>query len=116
MIVEDIVYGAYGAAMFFVMVYYTVRILENFRKHPELSMANFFNLKRTATVFKTLSIVTAVLSIGYTFDMLGVFFGIFPMDYISVFVNFMMFIVMVYFFRSIFIITCKVSEQENTDD
>lgn len=114
MIVEDMVYGAYGAIMFFIMTYYTVRTLENFLDHPKVAMANFFNRDETADAFKLISIITAVLSIGYTFDMVGVFFGIRSMDYISVFVNFMIFIVMAYFFRMIFIITSKVSSQDES--
>ena len=112
MIGETFLYGVYGVVMFFFIAYYNIRILENFESHPEIAMSNFFNKEKSSKAFKLVSISAALLSIGYTFNMIGTLFGFIGSNYIPVFVNFMIFIVMVYFFRSVFFITCKVSKEE----
>ncbi len=110
MMFDIIIYGIYGSLMFFMISYYTIKILSNLEKHPEISLTNFFTRKETPKAFKILSISASVLTIGYTFNMIGSLFGFYVSNYIVVFVNFMIFMVLLYFFREVYLITSKVKE------
>ncbi len=110
MMLDVIIYGVYGSLMFFMASFYTIKILSNLEDHPEISLTNFFTRKETPKVFKILSISASVLTIGYTFNMIGSLFGFYVSNYIVVFVNFMIFVVLLYFFKEVYHITSRVTE------
>ncbi len=112
MMLEIFIYGLYGSIMFFIITLFTIRILENMEENPKVALMNFFNKNETPKYFRVLSISASVLSIGYAFNMIGNLFGIQASNYITVFVNFMIFIVMAYFFVGIYKITSPVSKED----
>lgn len=115
MMIDKFIFGVYGVIMFFIITFYNIRILENFEAHPKIALSNFFTRENTPTVFKILSISASILSIGYTFNMIGTLFGVFGVGYVTVFVNFMISLVLVYFYRQVFLITCKISDLERKE-
>lgn len=101
------IHGITSLPLLIAAFYYAVRILQNFRQHPEISMSMFFLNDRAVHAFYVVAGVAMVHSVTALVSAYGLTSGIPALDVVSKLGNTIAFLGMAYFFRAIAHVTRK---------
>lgn len=104
---EEMVLGAVGVGLFSTMLYYNLLIMNNLKKHEELSLTMFFLDSQGPLMFQLAVSATVIYSIGMLYAALAIPYNAPLLNLYSKVTSVVLFVILTMFVRHIAIITSK---------
>lgn len=116
--VQQVLFGLGGIITFSVTIYYTLQILNNFKKHEKLSASRFFLDDRAPFAFQVIAFIAVIYSLGMLYAALGTLYGISLLNLFATIPAVALFASTLYFLHRIEIITQPdyLDDREQTEE
>lgn len=116
MTMAETVFGLLSIGLFSTAMFYNLKILDNFQDHEEISVRMFFLDDRGPLSFQILVSATIIYSLGMLYASLGVVYNQPLLSIFSKGASLILFVVLVYFLRTVSHITEKKSNAGEAEE